>query len=799
MATAKPLIIAEKPSAARAIAEALGGFARRDGYLESDQFMLAWAVGHLVELMAPEDYDGRWKRWSLETLPIDPTVFGLKVTPKTKGQYDLLVRLGKRASELINACDAGREGELIFRYITESGGLQLPVRRLWVSSLTREAVRKGFAELRQAREYDRLYQSALCRARGDWLVGMNATRAFTVKWGELFSVGRVQTPTLALLVRREQEIEAFVPEIYWQVEAGFETQLEKLQYRGRWFGPDGDRIGSAEAAQAVADRVRGRQGLIESVEEKPVAERPPQLFDLTSLQREANRRLGLTAAATLKAAQSLYERKLITYPRTDSRHITRDLLRGLPAVVKALAGLPEFSKSAAGADLRLVHPGNRRVVDESKVTDHHAILPTAEVAAGLSGVDAKVYGLIARRFLAQFYPEARYLETEVITRVGEDRFRSKGRRLLEQGWLAVEGEPRTTRKKGEPAEEESPPLPALKQGESVRATDASVLEKSTQPPKRYSEATLLSAMEFAGRELDDDALKEAMKGRGLGTPATRASIIERLKQVGYITAEKKLLVPTPKGRQLVERAEAAGAQVLLSPELTGEWEKRISDIQQGGYAPELFMAQIRDLARQVVDWVRAAERGAPPVRRSGAGVSTRSRSGSGTAPESAETGQASQDQLPAYAGKCPRCGRAVVKGRKGWTCANSDCGLELPGFLCGKVVDGALAGAILERGRSPLITGFKSPRTGKSFSAFLVLKGLRVEFEFPVDRPRKASGYRKPSAGGGTGERATAAKAGSRKTGGGAVRKGTGAGKGGRVGGGSSRSSKPARTGPQSG
>ncbi|MDB4895559.1 MAG: topoisomerase, partial [Firmicutes bacterium] len=625
---AKPLIIAEKPSAARAIAEALGGFSRREGYLESSEFVISWAIGHLVELMSPEEYEPRWKKWSLESLPILPQTFGLKVVAKTRPQFSVLAKLAKAAPELINACDAAREGELIFRYICEAAGVRRPVRRLWVSALTKESIRKAFDNLKPEAEYDRLYQSALCRAQGDWLMGMNATRAFSVKWGELYSVGRVQTPTLALMVRREREIAAFKSEDYWEVFADFAPQ-DGRRYKGKWFGPQGDRLKKAEEAEAIAARVKGQAGQVESVAEKAASERPPQLYDLTTLQREANRRFALTAAATLKAAQGLYEAKLITYPRTDSRYLNRDLVKGLAAVVRAAEGQPEFRQAAAGADLGLVHPGNRRVVDDSKVSDHHAIIPTTERPSGLSGVEAKVYGLIARRFLAQFYPEAKFLDTEVITRAGAlpDRFKSRGRRVLDPGWHAVETP--LAPAKGDEAEEAAA-LPALEQGEAVKVRSAEVKAKQTQPPRRYTEASLLSAMEFAGKEMDDEALKEAMKGRGLGTPATRASIIERLKTVGYVALEKKALMPTPKGHQLVALAEQAGAQVLLSPELTGEWEKRIADIQAGAYESQRFMAEIRDLASQVVTLTRAAAAGrAPASGGGGAGGTVAGRTGAG--------------------------------------------------------------------------------------------------------------------------------------------------------------------------
>lgn len=798
----KPLIIAEKPSAARAIADALGGFAKRDGYLESSEFYLSWAIGHLVELKNPEEYEPRWKKWSLESLPILPPFFDVKVVSKTKAQFDVLARLGRQAPYLINACDAAREGELIFRYICQAARLTQPGKRLWVSALTRDAIRKAWADLRPEQEYDRLYQSALCRAQGDWLVGMNATRAFTVKWGELLSVGRVQTPTLALLVRREREIASFVPENYWEVFADF-AAADGRKYRGKWFNKEGDRLKKAEEAEAIAARVKGQPGTVESVEEKLANERPPQLYDLTTLQREANKRFGLTAAATLKAAQSLYEAKLITYPRTDSRYLNRDLVNTLPGIVRNLGTVPEFRQAAAGADLALVHPGNRRVVDDTKVSDHHAIIPTTEAPSGLGAVEGKLYGLIARRFLAQFYPEAKYLDTEVITRVGgvPDRFRSRGRRVLDPGWRVVEPEWTAPKAKGDEAEEERAVLPELRDAEPVATKKVEVAAKQTQPPRRYTEATLLAGMETAGKEMDDEALREAMKGRGLGTPATRAATIERLKDVGYIEVEKKNLVPTAKGHRLVQLAEAAGARVLLSAELTGEWEKHIADIQAGSYKPETFQLEIKGLALQVVELVKGAAGQPAGITgpSDGAVAAAPARKGTRTRKADEET-PAAAGALPDNAGKCPRCGRAVIKGSRDWRCANDDCTLRIPTWLCGKVIDSAIAAKLLQKGKSTLITGFKSPRTGNTFSAYLVLKEGQVGFEFPPDKPRKTSGYRRSSTGGSTGESQATTQAGSRSTrsrsaaAGTAKSSRTAAGSG--VGRRSSRASQPARTGP---
>ncbi|MFO7273354.1 MAG: DNA topoisomerase 3 [Bacillota bacterium] len=733
----KPLIIAEKPSAAMAIAQALGGFRKREGYLESETYLLSWAVGHLVELLPPEAYDPRWKRWSMDTLPILPEVFRLQVLPSTRSRFQTLARLGRQAPYLVNACDAGREGELIFRYICEAAGLAKPVLRLWVSALTPAAIRAAFAEMKPQEHYDRLYRSARCRAEGDWLVGINASRAFTVKFGELFSAGRVQTPTLAMVVRREREIEAFRPEPYWEVTATFRTP-DGREYSGKWFGPDGDRLSTADAAREVVERVRGRPGRVESCEEKPVSERPPQLFDLTSLQREANRRYGLTAAATLKAAQALYEAKHITYPRTDSRYLSRALVPQLPGLVRALAARPDLAPLAAQADLSRVTFGTRRVVDDAKVTDHHAIIPTTEVPQRLTGAEAKIYDLIVRRFLAQFYPDARFLEQEVITCAGDlpDRFRSRGRQVLDPGWRQLEPEPAGKRRREQDEEEESHQLlPPLRAAEPVSVAAVESREKTTRPPRRYTEATLLAAMESAGREITDEALREAMKGHGLGTPATRAAIIERLKEMGYIITEKKSLVPTPKGRRLVELAERAGVEELLSPELTGEWEYRIARIQSGEYDDGRFMQEIRELTARLVERIREAEGGPAQGR-------PRARAAEEAA---APDGNPVPDHLTA---PCPRCGGAVARGSRGWACTTEGCTLRIPAFLCGKWIGAGEAEALLALGRTPLIAGFTSPRTGRTFSAYLVLNGDgRVGFEFPPDRRGRSGGRKRVSAG----------------------------------------------------
>lgn len=738
MILSKPLIIAEKPSAARAIAGALGGFQRKEGYLESPDWAIAWCYGHLVELGDAEDYDPAYKRWRLEHLPILPEQFRLKALPRAAAQLRLIERLSRNASFLVNACDAGREGELIFGYICRKLGLTQPAKRLWVSSLTAEAIREGFRRLRPEEEFQDLYLSAECRSQGDWLTGINGTRAFTRRFDELLSIGRVQTPTLAMVVRREREIQAFQARPYWEVFATFRVPPVGAPgltpggvseaapgglpdatpvgvYVGKWFGAE-DRLWERAMAEEVAAKVDGRPGGVEKFETRETSEKPPGLFDLTTLQRECNRRFGLTASATARAAQELYETRLITYPRTDSRYLTRDLVPTLPRVLRGLSAVAGYRELVHGADPSRVGYGNRRVVDDARVTDHHAIIPTGEGPGTLLGAAQKVYDAVTRRFLAQFYPDAVFRETEVITNSEGERFRTHQKSPLTPGWTVVEG----TGKSQTAVERAAELPPGLGPGTAVEVAKVDVQERETQPPKRYTEGTLLAAMEAAGREIEDEALREAMKRRGLGTPATRAAIIERLKEVGYLLAEKRVLKPAEKGCALIDRVERVDAGILLSPELTGEWEKRIADIQAGAYDPSRFLAEIRQMVRQLVAQVKNA-----------AAVPSASTVDPGPSVDPGSAGD------PGELGKCPACGRSVLKASRGWACSNPDCDLTIPGYLCGKVLDASLVRQLLSRGATRGIAGFKS-KAGKPFSAVLVLEKGRVEFRFP-DRKRRTN------------------------------------------------------------
>ncbi len=608
------VVVAEKPSVARDIARVLGASQRGEGFLSGGGYVVTWALGHLVRLAEPPEIRPEWKRWSAGDLPLLPPKWPLVVADATKGQF-AVVRKALRdpgVSEVVCATDAGREGELIFRYILEAAGCRKPIRRLWISSLTPEAIRRGFASLRPLSDFDPLADSAHARARADWLVGMNLSRAATLAHGELFSVGRVQTPTLALLVEREKAIRAFVPEDYLEVVATFATVGDaEGRYRGTWFRggrhtPEARRLPKdGTEASAVVERVRAGRAEVESVESETRRLPPPLLYDLTELQRHANRLHGLSAKETLAAAQSLYEtRKLLTYPRTDSRHLSRDVAASLPAVVAAIAE-PYAALLAAGTGER---PLGHRFVDDSKVTDHHAILPTAVSAAGmdLSRDERRVYDLVCRRLLMAWHDEHVFAVTTVITRVASepatvDRFLSSGTMVQQAGWKVLDPAPsRPARPGGEARgreDEAEPDLPpGLAAGQPKRVAAVEAVEKTTRPPRRFTDATLLTAMETAGAHLDDRELSEAMKERGLGTPATRAEIIETLLRRGYAERQGRTLAATDTGIRLVDLVHPQ----LKSAALTGEWEAQLARIRKKEVALPEFMGRIEAFVRELV-------------------------------------------------------------------------------------------------------------------------------------------------------------------------------------------------------
>ena len=573
------LIVAEKPSVARDIARVLGCKANKKGALCNEQYAIVAAVGHIVGQCDPGEVNPEWKSWRQNTLPMLPPEIPLKILPKTKSAYDTIKTWmhDEAVETIICATDAGREGELIFRWIYQAAKCKKPIRRLWISSMTAQAIKEGFDKLAPGTEFDDLYAAAACRAQADWLVGMNASRAYSLRWSQNFSIGRVQTPTLAFLVRRQAEIDNFVPVEYATVTADFGAYKGKLVTEAFADG----RIFDIELARAAAERAKGQEGTITSVETTPESIPPPLLFDLTSLQREANVRFKYTAKKTLELAQALYEKhKCITYPRTDSRYLTKDLIPTLP---KRLAGLPdEYAKLTAPLLAMEKLPITGRIVQDAKVHDHHAITPTEKpLPPGATVEEKNLYDLVARSLISAFYPNCESMLTKVVTQVAGDDYLARGKVLLQAGWQAVW--PPSKRKKDE---EET--LPELHEGETYPVKDVSIESKKTSPPKPYTDATLLAAMAGAGRGLEDEALREHMRECGLGTPATRAAIIERLIQVGYVQRLKNALAPTDKGKQLIGILPDS----ITDPATTAKWERALSRMQQGDMAPEAFLGSI---------------------------------------------------------------------------------------------------------------------------------------------------------------------------------------------------------------
>ena len=714
----KTLVIAEKPSVARDIVGALpGSFDEHKNFYESDDYVVSFAVGHLLELSDPEDYDPKWKAWKLDTLPIIPKEF--KVRPRDKKaatQLNLIHKLLKRkdVERVVNACDAGREGELIFTHIFETADVDKPVDRLWINSMTKQAIRDGFERLRPSDQAEPLRDAARSRSEADWLVGMNATRAATVRrgWGAgVVSLGRVQTPTLAMMVKREREIQAFTPEPYWLVHATFDPR-----YHGLWVEGDETRLKDGKRADEIVEKVTGKTGRVESVERKEHSERAPLLYDLTSLQRDANRRYGFSARRTLSAAQSLYEgKKAITYPRTNSRYLSGDLVPELKPTAETLVPIPDY---AAGARyvLGLDQLPLQRVVNDARVDDHHAIIPT-DVPHDVSNFtpdERRIFDLVAKRFLAVFHPPARFARTTIVTEVENERFRTRGKVTLEAGWRGVYGLETDEAKQDEDAEGEGE-LPELKQGQEVKCVQAESEAKETKPPPRYTEATLLSGMETAGKLVDDEELREAMKERGLGTPATRAEIIETLIRREYIERVGKDLQPTPKGLSVITMLEE---HPITSAELTGDWEKQLSDIEHGNGARAAFMKGIAGFAKTTVEQIANLDDEKIKVERVELGLCPKC---------GAETGEIIKENSRAY-------GCTSWKSRE-----ETGCGFVIWKRVAGRTLTPEVARQLLEDGKTrEVLSGFRS-RAGKPFRARLILKeDGKVEFEFPVSRKRQA-------------------------------------------------------------
>lgn len=575
--------VAEKPSVAGEIAKVLGARFKKDGYFEGNGYQVTWTFGHLCSLKEPDEYDSRWKKWEMSHLPIVPSRYEVKVIDNSgvKKQFKILKALYKKASCIVNCGDAGQEGELIQRWVMELAGVKCPVKRLWISSLTEEAIRKGFSNLKPQSDYDSLYQAGLARAEGDWLLGMNGTRLYTMKYGgykQVLSIGRVQTPTLGMIVERDSQIENFKPEPYWVL---------TTKYRDTTFTTTSGKFSSEREGQVILDGIIGKPFIITGVQEKKGTEQVPQLYDLTALQVDCNKKFGMSADMTLKTIQSLYEKKLTTYPRVDTKFLTDDIYDKCPQTLEGLKSYSSLVEPLKGKALIK----SKRVFDNSKVTDHHAIIPTGVETSSMNDTEKKVYDLICKRFIAVFYPECVFATTTVIGKSNAIEFKATGKTILNDGWRAVYGK---VQNDDDDKEEEEGTLPRFTQGESG-SHRPSLTKKMTTPPKRYTEATLLQAMETAGKFVEDETLRDAMKENGIGRPSSRAGIIETLLKRGYIRREKKNLISNDAGRQLMSVIKS---KVLKSPELTGQWEKKLRDIEAGRYTLKNFM---RELQQQIGD------------------------------------------------------------------------------------------------------------------------------------------------------------------------------------------------------
>ncbi len=581
--------IAEKPSVAKEIADVLGAKLRKNGYLEGNGYQVTWTFGHLCTLKEPQDYSPQWRVWALSSLPMIPPRFGIKLIDNAMyiQQFKVIEQLMQHADMIVNCGDAGQEGELIQRWVMQKAGAKCPVKRLWISSLTEEAIREGFNSLEDSSKFQKLYEAGLCRAIGDWLLGMNATRLYSLKFGggydrnrKVLSIGRVQTPTLALIVNRQSEIENFKPEQSWEL---------RTEYRTAVFTCTKGRFKTMAEAEDWLAKVQGEEFTITNLSEKKGKEFAPRLYDLTSLQVECNKRFGFSADQTLKLIQSLYEKKLTTYPRVDTTFLSDDIYPKVPATLEGLKGYEQFTAPLKGKRL----PKTKRVFDNSKVTDHHAIIPTGVPAVNMSGEEAMVYDLVARRFIEAFYPDCEVATTVVNGKAGDVEFKTSGKVILKPGWRVLEQKTEATTTD---EDSENKTLPKFTTGESGEHAPI-VKEIWSKPPKPYTEATLLRAMETAGKFVDNDELRDALKENGIGRPSTRAAIIETLFKRDYIRKERKNLIPTATGRELIA---TINEDLLKSAELTGLWEKKLRQIEKGEYDAGSFIGELKTMVSQVV-------------------------------------------------------------------------------------------------------------------------------------------------------------------------------------------------------
>lgn len=688
------LCIAEKPSVAKDIAEIIGAKTRRDGYYEGNGYAVTWTFGHLCTLKEPHDYKESWKFWRLEDLPIIPPNFGIKVI-KDNGvqkQFTTIENLVAQCEEVINCGDAGQEGELIQRWVLLKAKCKVPIKRLWISSLTEEAIREGFDKLKDSQQYDNLYAAGSARAIGDWMLGINATRLFTVKFGRgqsTLSIGRVQTPTLALIVQRQKEIDAFRGEEYWEL---------KTNYRETEFLCQIDRLKTAEKAEKGLEYLKDKEFEVTSFEQKEGKEGNPRLYDLTSLQVEANKKYGYSADETLRHIQSLYEKKIVTYPRVDTTYLSEDLHPKVPGILRQMTYYSRFTESLLTGPI----PKLKTVFDDKKVTDHHAIIPTGVVPSGITPDEQKVYDLVARRFIAVFYPECKVSNTTVLGKVGDLQFKATGKQIIEQGWREVYAD-----MKAKKEAEEDKIMPAFTEGEKG-PHEPFIHQGKTTPPKYYTEATLLRAMETAGKQVEDEEMRELMKDNGIGRPSTRANIIETLFKRKYIEKKRKNIIATPTGIALIDTIQN---ELLKSAELTGLWERKLRLIEKGEYQPDVFKQELYQMVRELTDEVifntsvqsfniEVAPAQPAPKR------------------ERKPAEKINLEELD-----CPKCKSAkIMRGKSAVGCSDfKTCGFKIPFELLGKKLTEAQLIQLITKGKTNQIKGFLIPGSNEPKNGKLVL------------------------------------------------------------------------------
>lgn len=675
------LCIAEKPSVAKEIADILGAKQRKDGYYEGNGYWVSWTFGHLCTLKEPHDYVSYWKHWNLATLPMIPSSFGIKVIDDqgVKKQFNIIKNLVERCDEVINCGDAGQEGELIQRWVLLKAQNKKPVKRLWISSLTEEALKSGFDKLMDDKEFFNLYAAGSSRAIGDWLLGMNATRLYTLKFGQnrqVLSIGRVQTPTLAMIVERQLEIDQFKPEDYWEL---------KTIYRETQFSAQIPRLKTQEKADKAIDYVKGKLFEITDYEQKEGKEGPPRLFDLTSIQVEANNKFAFSADHTLKLVQSLYEKKVVTYPRVDTTFLPNDMYPKIPEILDGLKYFSELTEPLKGKKIRK----DKKVFNDKKVTDHHAIIPTGIVPSGITPDEQKIYNTITKRFISVFYPDCIVSNTSVLGKVDQVEFKATGKQILEPGWRVV-----YNKDKAEKNDEEENLMPTFEKGESG-PHEPEILKKTTRPPKFYTEATLLRAMETAGKQVDNDDLRDAMKENGIGRPSTRANIIETLFRRNYIEKKKKNIHATPMGIALIQTIDN---ELLKSPELTGQWEFKLRQIENGEYDPAHFKDELKEMVAALTREVLQIDSDKLPIKKKKA--------------------------KPEFQAECPKCkSGSLIKGKKAYGCSEygKSCDFVIPFVVMHKKLSEKNVLDLVNKGKTTKIKGFQMQPDAEKMDGYLVL------------------------------------------------------------------------------